>query len=305
MVGSGAQAAERGEEPVAARIDGVPVTMGEVARFRRQQLHAGQQPAENPSLDAVALEQLIRQRLVVGYLARTRQGAASEQIDAEVERLKTAVQRQQIDWREHLAEHYGDEESLRRYLTWRIGWSSYVRKQATEAALQKYFEAHRRDFDGTQIHVSQILWKAGPEDAAARQQALTTAAQVREQIVSGATSFADAVARHSQAPSRQQQGHLGFISRRGEMHEAFARAAFALEPGEISPPVSTPHGIHLIRATEIRPGDKTFDQVRSAVEEQFSLDNFNQIASAERKRASIEYSADAPRLDAASGQRIP
>jgi parvulin-like peptidyl-prolyl isomerase len=297
---------ESSDQQVAARVDGAAITVSEVNLFRRQNLTLGQSSAaeETPWLDAMALEQLVRQRLVVGYLKRTRQGASPEQIDAEIARLKADAQRQQIDWAPHLAKHYGDEDSLARYLSWRLGWSRYVRKQSTDAGLEAFFEQHRRDFDGTRLRVSQILWKARPGDEAARQQALAAAAQVRQQLLAGQIAFADAVAQYSQAPSRQQQGDLGFITRHGEMHEAFSRAAFALEPGAISMPVATPHGIHLIRCTEVKPGTRGLAEVRTVVEEQFAVEMFDRIVAAERKRATIELSSDVPRFDPASGKLI-
>jgi len=38
------------------------------------------------------------------------------------------------------------------------------------------------------------------------------------------------------------------------MDEAFSRAAFALQTGQISPPVRSPFGVHLIRCEAIKPG---------------------------------------------------
>ena len=46
------------------------------------------------------------------------------------------------------------------------------------------------------------------------------------------------------------------------MSEAFCRAAFALEIGQISPPTPTPFGVDLIRCDGIKPGGKRLAERR-------------------------------------------
>ena len=69
-------------------------------------------------------------------------------------------------------------------------------------------------------------------------------------------TFADAAEKYSAGPSRAKGGDLGFIPRHGIMVEPFARAAFVLAKGEISPPMATVFGIHLITVTDVKPGDE-------------------------------------------------
>ena len=70
--------------------------------------------------------------------------------------------------------------------------------------------------------------------------------EVREKIVSGALSFEDAAREYSSCPSKEQGGSLGDFGR-GQMVPEFENACFALEIGEISAPVRTQFGYHLIR----------------------------------------------------------
>lgn len=74
------------------------------------------------------------------------------------------------------------------------------------------------------------------------------AIKLREEILSG-TSFEDVAAEHSLCPSGARGGDLGFFGR-GQMVKEFETAAFDLNVGEISDPVRTNFGWHLIVVTD-------------------------------------------------------
>lgn len=74
------------------------------------------------------------------------------------------------------------------------------------------------------------------------------AVRLKEEILSG-TSFAEVAQEHSLCPSRQDGGDLGFFGR-GQMVSEFEEAAFGLNVGEVSDPVRTNFGWHLILVTD-------------------------------------------------------
>jgi parvulin-like peptidyl-prolyl isomerase len=67
-------------------------------------------------------------------------------------------------------------------------------------------------------------------------------------------AFAEAAVKNSTCPSAKDGGDLGSFPRAGAMVEPFARAAFALKPYQMSDPVATEFGYHLILAIEYKPG---------------------------------------------------
>lgn len=73
------------------------------------------------------------------------------------------------------------------------------------------------------------------------------AINLKEEILSG-TSFEDVAAEHSNCPSGARGGDLGFFGR-GQMVSEFETAAFDLKVGELSDPVRTNFGWHLILVT--------------------------------------------------------
>ena len=63
--------------------------------------------------------------------------------------------------------------------------------------------------------------------------------------------FSDLARAYSECPSGKKGGDLGFFSR-GQMVREFEEAAFSSEPGQITGPVKTQFGYHLIRVTDKR-----------------------------------------------------
>lgn len=66
--------------------------------------------------------------------------------------------------------------------------------------------------------------------------------------IAGGKNFADAAAEYSKCPSGANGGDLGYFGR-GMMVKPFEDAAFELEVGELSKPVQTQFGWHLIEVT--------------------------------------------------------
>ena len=137
----------------------------------------------------------------------------------------------------------------------RTTWKRYCDKYLTADNLEKYFERYRREFDGTQLRVAQILFKlpASADDAAITA-AKERATALREGIVSGKTAFADAAKKHSDSPSKSNGGDIGWIERHQPMPEDYSKIAFSVKKGEVSQPFVTSFGVHLISVLDEKPG---------------------------------------------------
>lgn len=82
---------------------------------------------------------------------------------------------------------------------------------------------------------------SGPDFQAAREELL----ELRERIIAG-EAFEELAATYSDDASAAGGGYLGTFGR-GDMIRSFEEAAYSLVPGEVSQPVVTPYGVHLIR----------------------------------------------------------
>ncbi len=85
--------------------------------------------------------------------------------------------------------------------------------------------------------------------------------QVRQRLVNGAATFEEMARQYSQDASAPQGGELGWLNP-GETVPPFEAAMNSLQPGEISQPVQSPFGWHLIQVEERREHDATDDLAR-------------------------------------------
>lgn len=139
---------------------------------------------------------------------------------------------------------------------------------ADETSLEAYYEANQGDYIAQeQRNVNHILVKvirsAEESDVEA---ARARAAELRELALSS-DSFADLAKEHSDdVGSRGDGGETGFFGR-GVMAPEFEEAVFAMAEKDISEPIRTDFGFHIVRLKEIKSGGmKTYEDARAEVE---------------------------------------
>jgi len=120
------------------------------------------------------------------------------------------------------------------------------------------------------IDVSHILVSTGERSD---EDAMALANDIYQQLLANPDMFDDLVMQYSEDPSaKSNRGSFKNVER-GDMVKSFDEAAFALQPGEISTPVKTEYGYHIIRLDAYYPPKKqTFEDVKT------------QLIEAERKR---------------------
>ncbi|CAG9169928.1 peptidylprolyl isomerase [Cupriavidus pampae] len=140
-----------------------------------------------------------------------------------------------------------------------------------------------------QTQVRHILIRTGPNMPQA--EASRQLQGLRDRLTHG-SDFADVAKRYSQDGSAANGGDLGWVSP-GELVPEFEQAMNRLRPGEISEPVVTQFGVHLIqvinrRETEVSP-EKQRDFARAEVREQKLRTAYDDWARQLRSAAYVEY----------------
>ncbi len=171
-------------------------------------------------------------------------------------------------------------ENDRRALLATLAMEELVSAAATEEALQALYDERFANVDpGTEYNASHILVETEEEARA-----------VIAELEAGA-DFAELAREKSTGPSGPNGGALGWFGK-GTMVAPFEEAVMALKPGEISEPVQTQFGWHVIKLNETRPAPKpTLDEVRQTL-----LDELQQRA-IEARLQELTAKADIQRPD--------
>jgi peptidyl-prolyl cis-trans isomerase D len=124
-----------------------------------------------------------------------------------------------------------------------------MKAAVTDADLQKYYDAHKAEYDrpgAATLSIVSISRRATAADSIAT---LKKVEALREEIVKGA-KFEDVAKRESDdSASAKDGGNLG-KSVKGRFVKPFEDVAFKLKVGEVSQPIATSFGFHLIRVDE-------------------------------------------------------
>ena len=158
--------------------------------------------------------------------------------------------------------------------------------EISEDELQAYYETRADDLAREERRAAHILIEDG-EDAD------QTMATLQQKLADGA-SFADLAQEYSiDTVSAEEGGDLGYAGR-GVYNGAFEEALFALEEGEVSEPVETSFGVHLIKLEDVRRSDvpplsEIEGQLRSELARERAEERFAEIRT---QLADSAYAAD-------------
>jgi peptidyl-prolyl cis-trans isomerase D len=141
---------------------------------------------------------------------------------------------------------------------------------ATDAELRAFYEQNKARFGAEeQRRVSHILIAPeGGDKAAAKARATELATRLR----ANPGDFAKTAQQLSKDPgSAANGGDLGVVGR-GTMVKPFEDAVFKLKANEISDPIETEFGFHVIRLTDLRPAQtKPFDEVKAEIARELAV----------------------------------
>jgi peptidyl-prolyl cis-trans isomerase C len=143
--------------------------------------------------------------------------------------------------------------------------------QFTDLDLRAYYDAHKDEFEeakGSHILIrfkgSTVPLKPSEKDLT-EPEALAKAQDIRAKLVAGADFATLAKAESDDAGSAAKGGDLGTFKHK-QMVAAFDQAAFTLPIGEVSEPVKTQFGYHLIKVSS--RGSKSFEDAKAEMEKQ-------------------------------------
>ncbi|MBJ6763299.1 SurA N-terminal domain-containing protein [Myxococcaceae bacterium JPH2] len=160
--------------------------------------------------------------------------------------------------------------------------------KAHEKEIKDYYDANKFVYQQPErIRARQILVKLAPDATAEQKAQAKTRAEALRQEIAGGKDFAAVAKASSEDPgSKDKGGDLGWIER-GSWEPALADAAFALKAGEVSQPVETKFGVHLVKVDEKQAAqDKKLEDVKGEIATTlYKQDKAKELAKADADKA--------------------
>jgi peptidyl-prolyl cis-trans isomerase C len=245
---------------VVARVNGEAVPKADFDRLIRQmEVQAGQAvpPERRNEIYRAVLDQIVTYTALI-HETRARGIQVTPAEAKQVSDAKIAELRQQIPdqaaFNKALKDRDMSLDRLRSDIRNDLAINKMIETElaaapaVTDDEVREFYEKNPDEFKG--VRASHILIRPEGFDEESKKKARTAAADVLKQARGGA-DFAELAKKHSTDGSAQQGGDLGFFTK-GAMVPAFANAAFALQPGQISDVVETQFGFHIIKLAEHR-----------------------------------------------------
>lgn len=143
----------------------------------------------------------------------------------------------------------------------------------TDNEVAEYFEKHKEDFRVEESFTIQEIVLTPEGHTPEEMQKL--AASAEEEARSG-TPFNELVVKYSQAPSRFKDGEIGPF-KRGDLSSEIESVALGLKPDEISPPIATKAGLHIIKLKSYVPArEPNLEDARKDVAAKLKQEKFNE-----------------------------
>lgn len=161
----------------------------------------------------------------------------------------------------------------------------------SESEIAAYYQQHKSKWQQPEtIRARHILLRVANEASAAEVQAVEAKALRLWQRLDAGEDFVLLAKQYSEdTGTKDKGGELGFFSRRGKV-AAMAETAFALQDGEISKPVRTSVGYHILQTLERRPsGIKELKDVRGDIRARILREKRQEAARKERKLLEKKY----------------
>jgi len=217
------------------------------------------------------LKQLIEKELLKQKISKEAVAIEAVELDKEFEEYKKMF-RTEENFERYLKSSEVDVEQIKENIRHNIGVNKLLEKSGSIAVAEDeskaYYEENKKRYEiQEQIHAFHILVKLDAKaDKKAEADALKKANDLHKEVTKKGADFAAIATKSSDGPTANRGGDLNWFPR-GRMVKEFEDIAFKMKAGEISKPVKTQFGYHIIKLIDHKDGSqRPFEEVRESIE---------------------------------------
>lgn len=247
-------------EQVIVVIDGEPYTLSNIREYAqvkiKREFPTGDLNEINQE-DRVVLEQFITERLLAAEVKLGGIKVSEEDVNRHIDEIKARNGISDEQLKMVLSEQGLTMDSYRALMRSEIEKGEIINRQVrkkvniTDNDVERYYRLNQKKYTTEErVRLQHILLplreKASPED---EKEAMLKAEEIYQRAVAG-EDFADLARAHSEGAGASEGGDIGWV-KRGSLFEEVENVAFnQLSVGEISQPVRTSMGIHILKLAE-------------------------------------------------------
>jgi peptidyl-prolyl cis-trans isomerase C len=248
---------------IVAKVNGTPITRGELDRATKFMLAQSKTTKEltaeqKKEANSAVLDQLISAELLYQAGKKLKIADIDKRIEAQMKLGKSKFP-STAAYDKALKESGLTEKELEEFARKEIYINNLIENEiaskitVTEADAKKFYDDNAEKFKQPEtVQASHILIGIDPKASAdEKNKAKEKAAALLKRAKAG-EDFAKLAKDNSTCPSAAQGGNLGYFGK-GQMVPTFETAAFSLKSGEISEVVETQFGYHIIKVTDKKP----------------------------------------------------
>lgn len=249
-------AEEKYQNNVIAIVNGKRITQEDLTH--RMKNFTDLDPETQSAMKQETIDQLITDILLEEFVDKQGLIVTREEVEREINQIRGNLADSMEDTTQSLEQVLvtigSDINEFKKSIKHSIALEKYFRDKLNDKVLEEYFEKNKSIFNSESVRVSHILVDTrGLKTEEEFSQMLKRIKEIKREIDQG-ISFDEVAKKYSDCPSALQGGDLGFIQRKGNLAKSFLDAAFSLQVGQVSEPIQTEYGYHLIKVTDKRPG---------------------------------------------------
>jgi len=265
---------------IVAIVDEEPILQSDMDRelelYRVEKQYAGEDvPGDSAAIRDELLQRLIENKLIIAAAKQANMKVDDDAIDESVdqkiqqfvehfgslEKLKTELYRNGMsldDYKARMRTQMRDQQYMRLV----VGKFIRPKIEVLENEVRDYYQDHLAEMptDPDSLTIADILVTVQPSRNV-RKKVQEQVGKIQAALESG-RDFASVAAEFSQGPGAKKGGRFGTVGK-GELFDpALDNAAFSLKVGQVSEPVVSSRGVHLLRLDAIEPdGRRTLRQI--------------------------------------------
>ena len=287
---------------VAAKVNGVPITTGELNRSFQAHVQVPYSLVqEDPRAKEILrqiLDNLIDRELLLQQAKSLKMSVTPQQVDTQMQQLIQRFPSQEA-FEQALTAQNVTLDAVKKDVERQLLRQQLVKKEILDKVnvsardVQAFYEKNKDKYvEEEQIHARHILVKVPQEVNPTDDAKLKGKADDAVKRAKKGEDFATLAKELSDDGSKESGGDLGFFPR-GRMVPAFEEAAFALQPGQISEVVRTQFGYHVIKVEERKAGralpfDEAKEQVQDDLTKEKTYERYQHYMAGLRGKAKVE-----------------